>query len=141
MNVLSFSYICFILFAGIGAYVFGFNRFTRAVVRQADSLISTQRQAFVQSLITPYWIGALGWVGTVGTFASLFFIGRASSWSNSVYLFLFDIFLCSVLPFRFLIEHYRSIALQALSGYELRTLDSATGMPLYFSLISLESFY
>ncbi len=64
------SFILFFVILALHTYVFMFQRATLTIARVIEILPIAQ----VQAILTPNWVGAIGWISTIGLYASLVYI-------------------------------------------------------------------
>ncbi len=68
-------FIFFAIFFILNTYVFMYQRTTLTIARVIRDRVSNTPITQVQLLLTPNWIGLLGWTSTIGLYGSLILIG------------------------------------------------------------------
>lgn len=85
------TYIVFLL---AHFYVFAFQRATLTLGR----LIQPEHVSKVQLILTPNWMGALGWTTTIGFYGSLVFVGFEHGWLWAICGWVLSQILYSIVP-------------------------------------------
>jgi len=112
------------------AYAFGFQRLTRELIMTRLELSASSPDGQrVQSLMTPAWIGLMGWIGQLGGLVAVGLLWLSFGWiwaiSYAVGAFLTTV----VLPYGMLGRHYASIVLRQLTPIFQRAVSNGdTGM-------------
>lgn len=64
------SVILFFVILVVQTYVFMYQRATLTIARVVEILPITQ----IQAVLTPNWVGAVGWISTIGLFGSFVYL-------------------------------------------------------------------
>ena len=106
-------------------YVFSFQRFTLVVARHNAS--SAQAVPELQTLMTPAFMGALGWLSTLAVLAAAVWIGFVFAWWWGIVFFFADAFVFGgILPLFPARHHFASLATGELSRHQSRLPSSLT---------------
>lgn len=88
--------IVFIIFFILHTYVFMYQRTTLAISRHGESPVLSVQQ--LQIYLTPTWLGALGWISTIGLYGSYVLLWLQFGWFWPILLFFLDNFATALIP-------------------------------------------
>lgn len=88
------SFILFFVILALHTYVFMFQRATLTIARVIEILPIAQ----VQVILTPNWVGAIGWMSTIGLYASIVYIWLQHGLLLAVGAFIVSHLLTAVVP-------------------------------------------
>ncbi len=89
-----FALIVFGIFFLIHTYVFMYQRTTLTIARAMGNVPITQ----IQTVLTPNWMGLLGWVSTIGLYGSYVLIWLQIGWLWAVGLFILNHLASAIIP-------------------------------------------
>jgi hypothetical protein len=96
-------------------YAFGFQRVTRAIIQTRTGLAaSSPAGQELTRVMTPWWVGALGWIGTIAGFVAFGLLWVAFGWGWAV-AYAVGSLLGAFLPYGLLRRHYALIILPNLA--------------------------
>jgi hypothetical protein len=96
-------------------YVFSFQRFTLGVARRYAE--ATNEVSRIQLLMTPTFMGVVGWLGTLMLLAGAVLLGIAFAWWAGVAYFVGWQVLAAVCPLFSLNDHFGRLAESELRRY------------------------
>jgi hypothetical protein len=105
--------------AALGHYVFSFQRFTRSI-----AILNGGPIPQVQTLMTPGFMGALGWIYTLGQLVASALLWLVFGWTYAVGYFVVVSFLSGFLLPLFRSQRFFSLALGELQRHYEATEDT-----------------
>jgi len=88
------AFLIFAIFFLIHTYVFMYQRTTLTIARAMGNVPIMQ----VQTILTPNWMGLLGWISTFGLYGSYILIWLQVGWLWAIGLFILNHLSSAVIP-------------------------------------------